>query len=167
MRKLTFEGFLKQYIKALSSCNSYCLKKVEREAESNYRVVAPMVLLAKMSADEAKIGAIKSERLKKAFAELANVNDIEKALKNNVLSDEFQKVYKTYLTLYKKHENENHTKTLMLAKIRKEQAKKHISNYRIYTDLKLNHGNINDFLTNGNVNKLSLETAQRILDYVS
>ena len=167
MRKLTFEGFLKQYIKALSNCNSYCLKKIEREARSNYRVVAPMALLAKLQADEAKIATVKSERLKKAFTELSNVNDIEKALKNNLLSDEFQKVYKSYLSLSKKHENENHTKSLMLAKIRKEQAKKHISNYRIYTDLKLNHGNINDFLTNGNVNKLSLKTAQRILDYVS
>ena len=55
----------------------------------------------------------------------------------------------------------------MLVRIRKCQKEKHISNYRIYTDLHLNHGNINDYLTNGNVSKLSLATAQKILDYVS
>lgn len=39
------------------------------------------------------------------------------------------------------------------------QQDKHISNYRIYTDLKLNAGNINDYLTNDRADKLSLKTA--------
>ena len=167
MRKLTFVGFLKQYVKELSLCNSYCLKKIDREAEQNYRVVAPMALLAKLTAGEEQIYAVSSKRLQNAFHELENIADVKTALQNNLLNEDFQKVYKTYQSLAGKHENENHTKEMMLKKIRKAQAQKHISNYRIYTDLHLNHGNINDFLTNGNVTKLSLETAKAILEYVS
>ena len=165
MRKLTFAGFLKQYVKELSLCNSYCLKKIDREADNNYRVVAPVALLAKLTAGEEQIHAVQS--VQNAFHKLESIGDVEKALQNNLLSEDFQKVYKTYQSLAAKHENENHTKELMLNRIRKAQAQKHISNYRIYTDLHLNHGNINDFLTNGNVTKLSLETAKAILEYVS
>ena len=165
MRKLTFEGYLKQYIQELSVCASYCLKKVDKEADSNYRVVAPAVLLAKLTG--AKTASLQSERLKKAFEACANVGDVEAALEENKLGEEYQKVYKSFLSASNQKENENHTKALMLARIRKCQKEKHITNYRIYTDLHLNHGNINDFLTNGNVSKLSLATAQKILDYVS
>jgi len=63
-------------------------------------------------------------------------------------------------------DNELHTKTLVLKKIRTIQQQKQISNYRIYTDLKMNQGNVNDFLTNGNVSKLSLSSVEKIFDYV-
>lgn len=61
--------------------------------------------------------------------------------------------------LANKKKREDRTKLLMLKKIKQMQQDKHISNYRIYTDLKLNAGNINDYLTNGRADKLSLKTA--------
>ncbi len=42
---------------------------------------------------------------------------------------------------------------------------KNISNYRINTNLGLNHGNINAWLKNGECDKLSLETAGKVLRY--
>ena len=44
---------------------------------------------------------------------------------------------------------------------------KGISNYRVYKDLNLNPGNINDYLTNKNVKKVSLQTVKQIYNYVS
>ena len=40
------------------------------------------------------------------------------------------------------------------------------TNYRIYTDLKLNPGNVNSWLKNGDSNKASCRNAERILNYV-
>ena len=79
----------------------------------------------------------------------------------------YQKVYNSYLFKINRVKNEEHTKSLMLLRIKDMQQQKHITNYRIYTDLHLNPGNVNDFLTNGNVSKLSLKTAEMIYDYVS
>ena len=62
--------------------------------------------------------------------------------------------------------NDNETKRLMRKRIILLQKEKHITNYRIYTDLKLNPGNINSFLKHGDVEKISLESARRIWKYV-
>ena len=40
------------------------------------------------------------------------------------------------------------------------------TNYRIYTDLKLNPGNVNSWLKNGDSSKVSYRNAERILNYV-
>lgn len=73
--------------------------------------------------------------------------------------ENFKYTYNSYLVLANKKKREDRTKLLMLKKIKQMQQDKHISNYRIYTDLKLNAGNINDYLTNGRADKLSLKTA--------
>lgn len=40
------------------------------------------------------------------------------------------------------------------------------TNYRIYTDLKLNPGNVNSWLKNGDSSKVSYRNAERIMHYV-
>jgi hypothetical protein len=52
-----------------------------------------------------------------------------------------------------------------MRKVNDYKKLKNITNYRIYTDLKLNHGNINSWLKNGDCDKVSLETARRVLKY--
>ena len=51
-------------------------------------------------------------------------------------------------------------------KVKRLQAKSGLSNYRIYTDLKLNPGNLNAWLKHGNCDKVSLETARQTLRYM-
>ena len=46
------------------------------------------------------------------------------------------------------------------------QKNRSCSNYRIYTDLKLNPGNVNCWLKHGDSDKVSYQTAKRIVDYV-
>ena len=47
------------------------------------------------------------------------------------------------------------------------QQEKGITNYAVYKALKLNPGNANAFLKNGDVSKLSLDTVRCILEFVN
>ena len=42
---------------------------------------------------------------------------------------------------------------------------KKITKYRVYRDLSLNPGNINDYLTNGNSKKVSMNVVKKIYNY--
>ena len=64
------------------------------------------------------------------------------------------------------HRADNHTKELMRKKVKRLQEKNGVTNYRIYTDLKLNPGNLNAWLKHGDSEKVSLETARMTLRYV-
>ena len=61
---------------------------------------------------------------------------------------------------------DNHIKSLILDKIIKLQKEKHITNYRIYKDLKINPGNFNSFIKNRNLNKLSLNKSREVYNYL-
>lgn len=166
MKQLTFKGFLKSYLTELSLCESSSITKLCKELDDNFRLLEPLTLYIKMTSTSEQQLKIKNEAVNDALYSLLNINDVELALKNNLLSDNYQKVYNSYLVKARKKEREDYTKRLMLIRIKEQQKKKHITNYRIYTDLKLNQGNINDYLANENVDKLSLNTASKILDYV-
>lgn len=166
MKQLTFKGFLKNYLIELSKCESSSINKLCEEVNSNLRLLEPLVLYIKITTTLEQQKRIKNELVNDKLCELYNISDVEKALKNNLLSDDFQKVYNSYLVKTKKKENDNRIKQLLLQKIKQIQKEKHISNYRIYTDLRLNQGNINDYLKNENVDRLSLDTANRIFEYV-
>lgn len=166
MKTLTFKGFLKSYLIELSFCNSSAVTKLCKEVSSNLRLAEPLTLFIKMTCTKEQINKINSSIINSLLKELSDVYDVEKALQNNLLSDNFQKVYNSYIVVLNKKKREEKSKLLMLKKIKQVQQDKHISNYRIYTDLKLNAGNINDYLTNGKVDKLSLQTAEKILNYV-
>ena len=167
MKPLTFKGYLKAYLTELSLCGSPSVRKLEKEVERNLRLLEPLVLYAKITLDDEQLAKFKNSRVVDALNELNTIGNVENALEHNLLSDNYQKVYNSYKVKTNRLKNEEHTKNLMLPRIREMQAAKHISNYRIYTDLHLNPGNVNDFLTNGNVSKLSLKTAEMIFDYVS
>jgi len=167
MKPLTFKGFLKAYLSELSLCGSSSVRKLEKEVDSNLRLLEPLALYAKMTLNEEQLSKIKNKRVRSALMYLESYNDVEQALQEKTLSEAYRKVYNSYLVKTSRVKNEEHTKSLMLLRIKELQQKKHITNYRIYTDLHLNPGNVNDFLTNGNVSKLSLKTAETIFEYVS
>lgn len=167
MKPLTFKGFLKAYLCELSLCGSLSIRKLEKEVDSNLRLLEPLVLYAKITLTKEQLSRLKNKRVQSALKVLENHSDVEQALQNKKLPEAYQKVYNSYLVRTNRIKNEEHTKMLMLPRIKEMQQKKHITNYRIYTDLHLNPGNVNDFLTNGNASKLSLKTAEMIFEYVS
>lgn len=72
----------------------------------------------------------------------------------------------SYLSEKNRTVTDNLTKALMWNKISRLQNEKHVTKYILYTDLKLNHGNLNAYLKHGDCSKLSLDTTRKILRYL-
>jgi len=168
MRTLTFRGFLKEYIKELSLCRSTNLTKIVNELHRNPRLREPVILYSILFDKQ----SILLEKIKDDDKIIVLINKYDKdSLLNNLsnysedLEVEFIKVWKSYISKRNKPQNVNHTKELILNKIYENKKIKNISNYRIYKDLNLNHGNINSWLKNGECDKVSLETARKVLKY--
>ena len=173
MRELTFRGFLKQYVRSLSIANTCRLHKLAVEASSdNPRLREPLLLYALFSGKEkVLLTATKSLELRKEYLEMLERHDcqeMEQCLRDNesALPDGYAKVYRSYKNAKNRSKNAAHTKLLMRDKIIRLQCEKHITNYRIYTDLHINHGNMNAFLKHGDCSKVSLDTARKAIAYM-
>ena len=172
MRQLTFKGFLHQYVRALSQSETTNIKRLAAEVPDNYRLVEPLVLYA---------ASINKQEVLKRYAEdrflaervsmlpdAVSWSDIESLLEQVDIGipDGFHKVYRSYKCIRDNQKSTNHTKLLVLKRTRELQHEKRITTYRLYTDLKLNHGNVHAYIKIGDVSKVSLEVADRILDYL-
>lgn len=173
MRELTFKGFLKQYVYALSSSKTNGLYKLSTEAATtNPRLREPLFLFA-LFHDKSKVllQATKDLNLRNEYLNLLkqyDKNSMEQALINNSsdLPERYTRVYVSYTRLMMRKRNNTHIKTLMHKEIKRLQEIKKVSNYRLYTDLKLNPSNVNAFLKTGNVRKVSQDTADKIISYL-
>jgi len=56
---------------------------------------------------------------------------------------------------------------LIRDKINEIRLQKNISIYRIYTNLKLNHGCVHAYIKNGNVSGIGLNKTKQILKYLT
>jgi hypothetical protein len=172
VRKLTLKGYLKNYVKKLSAQNTNDVYKLAAEAKKNFRLQEPLFLYA-MSAGKLDLlsKSIKDNELHERLAKLAGAIDldgVEKALesRSNALDDEYHKIYRSYVIRRDISKTDNHTKQLMHARIVKLQESKNVSNYRLYSDLKMNGANINAFLKHKATAKVSLDNLRKILNYL-
>ena len=171
MRELTFKGFLAQYVKELSASGSVNIAALSDEAVAgNYRLRAPLILYA---VTHGKAALLRSCLLKSGCSEelLADLDrfaasEPEDLLEKGLLPEEYLKVWNSFLVRRDRPRNEDHLKAAMREKIIRLQKAKNCSNYRLYKDLKLNPGNINSWLKNGDGSKVSYHTAERIISYV-
>ena len=172
MRELTFKGFLSSYIKQLSKNDTVDLQILAREAiTDNPRLKTPLLLYA---IENEKIHTLretisKEERAAEIIHMLDTLSEqnIRNELEEGKLPEEYQKVWNSYLVRKNAPKRDGDLKDKMRDKILALQQQKNCTNYRIYTDLKLNPGNINSWLKNGNSAKVSFKTAEKILDYVA
>ena len=173
MRELTFRGFLARYVKELSISNTNSLYRLVEEAScDNPRLKAPVLLFALYSGKQTVLlQAAKDQNLLAEYQKMVSqysVDMMTQMLEDNdsALPNEYQKVWRSFQTQKNRGQSENHTKELMRLKIMRLQEQSGVSNYRIYTDLNLNPGNVNAWLKHGVPDKVSLETARMILHYV-
>ena len=176
MRQLTFNGFLRQYVKGLSFSNTTNIRLLAEEVpEGNYRLVEPLVLYA-LSIDKseylrriAKDSLLITEAFRFDGMTISNVAYLlECELKNEtvIVPYNYIKVYQSYNYYKDKQKHQNHTKTLIRDRINELIQQKHISVYRVYTDLELNQGCVHAYIKNGNVKGIGLNTARQILEYL-
>lgn len=173
LRELTFKGFLSQYVRQLSEQETNSLYKLAAEASSsNPRLKEPLFLYALYTQKvDVLLLAAKDADLKQEYLYMAGAFttvSMEEALQNGAdeVPAEYQKVWRSYMSRKNRGKADDHTKELMRQKVKRLQEKNGVTNYRIYTDLKLNPGNLNAWLKHGDCDKVSLNTARRTLQYV-
>lgn len=171
MRELTFKGFLSAYVKKLSYAGSLNMSVIAQEAiESNPRLRAPLVLYAVLHGKSAllrkKLIALGGPDELLQMLDLLCESNAEELLKQGKLPDEYLKVWTSFTVRHERLKTDSELKSAMREKIIELQKSKKCSNYRLYRDLKLNPGNINSWLKNGDGSKVSYQTAERIITYV-
>lgn len=172
MRELTFKGFLATYVRQLSQADTNSLYKLAAEAASdNPRLCEPLFLYAMYSGKLAVLlQAAKDPSLRSAYKDMEQytVDQMTILLENgsSTLRNEYHKVWSSYLSQKNRGQADDHTKELIRKKVKRLQDRYGISNYRIYTDLHLNPGNLNAWLKHGHSNRVSLDTARRTLRYI-
>ena len=79
------------------------------------------------------------------------------------LPEGYLKVWRSYCSVRDAVLADNDTKELIHRRVLELQQK--LTNYRLYTDLKLNPGNVNAWLKHNDSSKMSLDCARRIYKY--
>ena len=173
MRELTFQGFLTRYVKQLSMSDTNSFYKLAAEAgEDNPRLREPLLLYAVYSGKQTVLlQAVKDLELRSEYQKLVALYSAEEITRilesgSSLLPPEYHKVWRSFQNLKNRGQAEDHTKELMRQKVRRLQDQYGVTNYRIYTDLHLNPGNVNAWLKHGVSHKVSLDTARRTLHYV-
>ena len=173
MRELTFRGFLTQYVRQLAEEETNSLYKLAAEAGShNPRLREPLLLYAVYTQKEqVLLQATKEPALYAEYDQLVSLYTADRMTElfeqaSPLLPAGYHKVWRSYQSRKNRGQAEEHTKELMRQKVKRLQEQKCITTYRIYTDLKLNPGNLNAWLKHGDSDKVSLETARRALRYV-
>ena len=161
MRELTFKGYLQQQLCVLSDCNSKSLYKFARLAEHNARLRDVLCLYLHFYVPE----KLKSQ-LRKRFAYLKPLS-VASPEQLTQSQSEYKTIYENYLNQKNTKQNDDKLKALMQKKIVEVQMEKGITNYRIYKALDLNPGNVNAFLKYGDVSKVGLNTARKMLGFVN
>ena len=167
MKPLTFVGFLKQYVRELSGEDTLKIFRLAEDAEhANPRLREPLVFYALFSNKVDVLSrAVRGKWLEKGIIQ-RSPQDMLALLESDsdILPDNYRKVYRSYRSVASRMQTENYTKELMLNRIRQLQEENDISNYRLYSTLKLNPGNVNAFLKHGDTGKVSLDTARKIYE---
>lgn len=164
MRKLTLQGFLSEYVRSLSACDTLNIHKLTDEVYSgNDRLREPLFMYCFYSNKTDILMKYLTESDKAEY--VLNAELLEKG-HTNKLSENYMKVLNSYKCKAGMKANDDHIKELMIERIIKLKEQKNISSYRIYTDLKINAGNFNDFIKNKNLNKLSLNKSRDVYNYL-
>ena len=171
MRALTFKGFLTQYVKELSQSNTLDLKRLADEATAgNYRLGAPLVVYAVVAEKEEAL--LRSLGTSDAADDLRGMlrdmsgKPVEETLASGNAPADCIKVWSAFQVAKSAPDRERELKDAIRKKVLQMMKTGGYSKYRIYTDLKLNPGNVNSWLKNGDSNKVSYQNAERIMNYV-
>ena len=173
MRELTFSGFLRRYVRDLSLANTNSIYSLVREAAAdNYRMREPLLLYA-LFTDKTEIlrQAVRDTDLAGVYEDVLSRYTKEQMLdalerREPELPAEYHKIWRSFFAQRNRKNTDEQTKELMRQRILTMQKEKGVSNYRIYKELNLNPGNINDWLKNGAGTKVSLSTARKAFQFM-
>ena len=170
MREWTLKGYLMAQLQALSEYNGVSLYAFSAMAKTNARLKDVLCMYLTLYVDE----PLKTRLVKKYAYLSALCQSLDGLTEDTIvafLADDqlsaYRTVYDNFCYQRDRQEKEDALKRMMYEKIAERKREKNMSNYRIYSQLHLNPGNINAFLKNGDVSKVSLHTTRQILAYVN
>jgi len=176
MRKMSFKSFLLKYAQELTGSTTTSLKKLLDLSLNNHaRAFEPIALLFFLRGKGSSVWDQTENTSHKESVQylLDRVTDESSLI--NLLAEEsigkdflirYKKVYQAYLSYVNKLDTDREASLLMREKMLTIMRSKGMSNYRVYTDLSLNPGNVNAFLKNGDASKISRKTARKMLEFV-
>ena len=171
MRKLTFEGFLKQYVAELSGVQTASIHKLADCLSENPRLKEPLFLYA-LAYDKVELllRYTTNSTVAAEYEQLSNRYSLAQMLlflenQSPELPEGYWKVWRSYCSVRDSALADNDTKDLIHRRVLELQQKKKLTNYRIYTDLRLNPGNVNAWLKHNDSSKMSLDCARQIYKY--
>jgi hypothetical protein len=174
MKTRTFMSFLRKYAKDMNPEQSLSLFKNEKYVKSDTRLLNVYSFYVFFDHDVSNTLLRKKDKLQNLYTKYKEysskyngftLNNMEQKVESLDRFDELNQLYTSYKNLVV---NKNIVQKNLYHKIiLQTKNEKNISNYRIYTDLKLNQGNTNDYLRNKRFEKLSLENIKRIAEYVA
>jgi hypothetical protein len=172
VQKLTLKGYLSSYVRHLSGLDTNSINRLANEAMSNHRLREPLFLYAYCTdkvdllleyTRETEMGD-RFYHIRSKFSLPEIISALE--TKNSILEERYHKCYNSYVCRRDMQKTYERKKYLMRTKILELQAVKKVTTYRIYTDLGLNGSNVNSFVKNNKIEKLSLDTVRMILKYL-
>ncbi len=172
MRALTFASFLRRTLGGLSKNGSTAPLQLAKELPENPRLLEPLGLYAACALEPARRAhllrvcpALETEFAARPFLQLP-AEELPHRLAALAAEDPYYKMWRSYCSVRDRQKADDHTKALMNRRICQLQREKGITNYRLYTDLHLNAGNLNAYLKHNDCSKVSLATARRALQYL-
>ena len=169
MRKLTFKGFLKQYVAELSGVQTASVHKLADRMAENPRLKEPLFLYAlAFNKVELLLRYTANSTIAEEYEQLSNRYSLAQMLlllekQSPELPEGYLKVWRSYCSVRDAVLADNDTKELIHRRVLELQKK--LTNYRLYTDLKLNPGNVNAWLKHNDSSKMSLDCARQIYKY--
>lgn len=173
MRRLTFKGFLDEYVQALAGEETRSLTRLAALSQVEPRLMEPLLLLAVVSERQERLSPLLSDqpRLQSELAELSRLHakgQLERALESGDkrLRAEYVKAWRSYVTRRDAHARDADLKLVARERVLSLEKRKHVTRYRMAKDLGLNPGNLHAFLAQGNPTKVSLERALQLVRYL-
>ena len=168
MRKLTFQGFLRQYVRDLSYTNAIGVTVLAKETEHNRRLVEPLFCYSVLTGQIQQTMRAIPKEIKKEYSELLMELENKDLVslfseENDVLPKEYQKVWEAYQVRINSVVADDRAKTAARNQILSLQKKKLFSTYRLYKTLDMNGGNVNAWLKYGDNKKVSCDAAFNML----
>ncbi len=166
MRRMSFATYLNREAKKLS--NNLRGPTLEKKVRKNHRLLHTYCLYVLFSRDFNLESLSFFERYELLYKQLIEFFNKYRKFRDLSNIDELSSDDQLYLFYLEYHElvyQKDINKRRCLSELHIIMKNKGISNYRVYTDLNLNPGNVNDFLRNEKLKKMSYHNTKRILEY--
>jgi hypothetical protein len=175
MRRPVFKRWIKRQVQEIAGTETLNLRKLASAAQKDKpRLIEPLLLYAVAAGYvDRLISLIYQEEIQKSYeAVLLHLEgiDLENAALSgqldNILPREHAKFLISYRAAYNRPETARDSKRMRWERSRILQLEKGISTAEIYRTLGFNAGNVNAYLKHGDIDKVSLQIATDIMNYL-